>query len=175
MAVRHVCPPGGHLWPRLVGAGLRLHQEDRSGSRSSNWMMGGWQGERQETSSSDPFLRSSAGTSDSTTGSPIPVFLPTMLEHFPFKVRSMRLNFCLPSNPHLRFILFTHTHHRFLVEVESGYTGRQYHTSIHAADVLRTLHVLCTRGGVWSQTKCSSLGEFAVNTKPWSRLLSRPE
>ena len=43
--------------------------------------------------------------------------------------------------------------------MESGYTGKLYHCSTHAADVLRTLHVLCTRGGIWKDTQCSDLGE----------------
>ena len=49
---------------------------------------------------------------------------------------------------------------RFLIEVEAGYTGKLYHCSAHAADVLRTLHVLCTRGGIWKDTQCSDLGRW---------------
>ena len=31
--------------------------------------------------------------------------------------------------------------------------------------MLRTLHVLCSRGGVWAQTQCSKLGEaFALGS-----------
>ena len=40
---------------------------------------------------------------------------------------------------------------RFLIEVEAGYTGKLYHCSAHAADVLRSLHVLATRGGILQQ------------------------
>lgn len=49
----------------------------------------------------------------------------------------------------------THTHspvpditHRFLVAVEDRYMDNPYHNRMHAADVLRTLHVIMTRGGV---------------------------
>lgn len=49
--------------------------------------------------------------------------------------------------------------HRYLIEIEMGYTGDSlYHCSGHAADVLRTLHVLCTRGGIWKEINCSDLG-----------------
>ena len=49
----------------------------------------------------------------------------------------------------------------FLLEVEEGYNlykGQHYHCSTHAADVLRTLHVLCTRGGIWKGSHASELG-----------------
>ena len=45
--------------------------------------------------------------------------------------------------------------------VEDGYKGQHYHCSIHAADVLRTLHVVATKGGVWQGTHCTEIGESA--------------
>jgi len=50
----------------------------------------------------------------------------------------------------------------FLIAVEEGYNffkGQHYHCSTHAADVLRTLHVLCTRGEIWKGTNSSDLGD----------------
>lgn len=37
---------------------------------------------------------------------------------------------------------------RFLLRIEEGYLQDIYHSRAHAADVLRSLHVLLTRGGV---------------------------
>ena len=37
---------------------------------------------------------------------------------------------------------------RFLVALEDNYSYNPYHNRMHAADVLRTLHVIMTRGGV---------------------------
>ena len=34
---------------------------------------------------------------------------------------------------------------RFLLHVEEGYSSNPYHSSTHAADVLRTLHVVLTQ------------------------------
>ncbi|GAX75319.1 hypothetical protein CEUSTIGMA_g2764.t1 [Chlamydomonas eustigma] len=51
---------------------------------------------------------------------------------------------------------------RFLMEVESGYTEKNYHCATHGADVLRTLHVLGTRGGIWRDTHCSEVGIIAM-------------
>ena len=48
------------------------------------------------------------------------------------------------------------------MEVEAGYKGQHYHCSIHAADVLRTLHVLSTQGGVWHGTNCTEIGAWKV-------------
>ena len=68
--------------------------------------------------------------------------------------------FCfLLSVSSLSFFLW----HSFLIEVEDGYNiykGQHYHCSTHAADVLRTLHVLCTRGGIWKGTNASDLSKF---------------
>ena len=38
--------------------------------------------------------------------------------------------------------------HRFLHRVEEGYKANAYHNSSHAADVLKTLHVLLHRSGL---------------------------
>jgi hypothetical protein len=35
-----------------------------------------------------------------------------------------------------------------LFRLEDNYSNNPYHNRIHAADVLRTLHVILTRGGV---------------------------
>ncbi|GAX75322.1 hypothetical protein CEUSTIGMA_g2767.t1 [Chlamydomonas eustigma] len=52
---------------------------------------------------------------------------------------------------------------RFLLKIEDGYPkGELYHCSTHAADVLRTMYVLCTRGGVWEGIRCSHLGVLAM-------------
>ncbi|GAX75324.1 hypothetical protein CEUSTIGMA_g2769.t1 [Chlamydomonas eustigma] len=52
---------------------------------------------------------------------------------------------------------------RFLLKIEDGYPkGELYHCSTHAADVLRTMYVLCTRGGVWERIRCSHLGVLAM-------------
>eukprot|EP00798_Chlamydomonas_sp_ICE-L_P016252 gene16252-22428_t len=37
---------------------------------------------------------------------------------------------------------------RFLIRIEDGYPPNPYHCKEHAADVLRTLHVIATRGGL---------------------------
>ncbi|KAJ9514368.1 hypothetical protein QJQ45_012283 [Haematococcus lacustris] len=37
---------------------------------------------------------------------------------------------------------------RFLCTIEAGYRQNPYHNRMHAADVLRTLHVIMTRGGI---------------------------
>ncbi len=37
---------------------------------------------------------------------------------------------------------------RYLITVEDRYNHNPYHNRIHAADVLRTLHVIMTRGGI---------------------------
>lgn len=50
----------------------------------------------------------------------------------------------------------------YLIEVEAGYKGQHYHCSTHAADVLRTLHVLGTRGGVWQYSGCSEVSVLAM-------------
>lgn len=35
---------------------------------------------------------------------------------------------------------------RWLIKLEAGYRDNPYHNCIHAADVLRSAHLLCTRG-----------------------------
>ena len=37
---------------------------------------------------------------------------------------------------------------RFLIRIEEGYPNNPYHCRTHAADVLRSLHVVLNRGGV---------------------------
>eukprot|EP00195_Chlamydomonas_chlamydogama_P005551 CAMPEP_0202896684 /NCGR_PEP_ID=MMETSP1392-20130828/5636_1 /ASSEMBLY_ACC=CAM_ASM_000868 /TAXON_ID=225041 /ORGANISM="Chlamydomonas chlamydogama, Strain SAG 11-48b" /LENGTH=2072 /DNA_ID=CAMNT_0049582125 /DNA_START=504 /DNA_END=6722 /DNA_ORIENTATION=+ len=37
---------------------------------------------------------------------------------------------------------------RFLVHIEDGYANHPYHNRTHAADVLRTMHIIMTRGGL---------------------------
>eukprot|EP00195_Chlamydomonas_chlamydogama_P006345 CAMPEP_0202897216 /NCGR_PEP_ID=MMETSP1392-20130828/6039_1 /ASSEMBLY_ACC=CAM_ASM_000868 /TAXON_ID=225041 /ORGANISM="Chlamydomonas chlamydogama, Strain SAG 11-48b" /LENGTH=1191 /DNA_ID=CAMNT_0049582803 /DNA_START=21 /DNA_END=3596 /DNA_ORIENTATION=- len=50
---------------------------------------------------------------------------------------------------------------RFLLKLEDGYdTDNPYHNRIHAADVVRTLHVISTRGGVLRSAHC--LGDPGV-------------
>ncbi|GAX85763.1 hypothetical protein CEUSTIGMA_g13178.t1 [Chlamydomonas eustigma] len=54
---------------------------------------------------------------------------------------------------------------KFLMEIEEGYSlfkGQHYHCSTHAADVLRTLHVLMTRGGLSRNACLPDLGVFAM-------------
>lgn len=55
---------------------------------------------------------------------------------------------------------------RFLIDIEAGYSdnfvGIRYHCSTHAADVLRTLHAICTRGGLWVQAQVSDIGILAM-------------
>jgi len=47
-----------------------------------------------------------------------------------------------------RFGISGRTLARFLRAVEAGYQGNPYHNKTHAADVLQSVHVLLTRGGV---------------------------
>merc|ERR1712216_261201 len=45
---------------------------------------------------------------------------------------------------------------KFLIRIENGYPSNPYHNRIHAADVLRTLHVLIQRGGLKQQGYCDA-------------------
>lgn len=47
---------------------------------------------------------------------------------------------------------------RYLVAVEDNYRDNPYHNRIHAADVLRTLHCIMTRGGVRQVGACRRRG-----------------
>ena len=55
---------------------------------------------------------------------------------------------------------------RFLIDIEAGYSdnfvGIRYHCAAHAADVLRTLHAICTRGGLWVHAQVSDIGIFSM-------------
>lgn len=51
---------------------------------------------------------------------------------------------------------------RWLVRVEDGYRANPYHNKIHAADVLRTSHVLLTRGGCGGAPAPDDLTQLAV-------------
>uniref|UniRef100_A0A7R9VPE0 PDEase domain-containing protein n=1 Tax=Chlamydomonas euryale TaxID=1486919 RepID=A0A7R9VPE0_9CHLO len=51
---------------------------------------------------------------------------------------------------------------RYLLSVECGYRRDLYHCGTHAADVLRTLHVVCTRGGVWEGLDLPDSARFAM-------------
>ena len=48
---------------------------------------------------------------------------------------------------------------RYLQRIEEGYKEGIYHCRAHAADVLRNMHVLLTRGGVLSTLSSSSAAE----------------
>ena len=51
---------------------------------------------------------------------------------------------------------------RWLINVEDGYTGRLYHSNVHAADVLQSLHTLVTRGRVASQSQLNELSVLSM-------------
>ena len=55
---------------------------------------------------------------------------------------------------------------RFLIRIEDGYPPNPYHCRTHAADVLRTLHVVSIRGGVLQRTAPAVLeaGDFRSST-----------
>jgi hypothetical protein len=46
---------------------------------------------------------------------------------------------------------------RFLMRIEEGYPSNPYHCRTHAADVLRSLHVVLNRGGVAASVVAASL------------------
>lgn len=50
---------------------------------------------------------------------------------------------------------------KFLMRVEEGYPNNPYHNRIHAADVLRSLHVLVVRGGLITQGYCDEIALMA--------------
>ena len=45
---------------------------------------------------------------------------------------------------------------RFLIRIEEGYPSNPYHCRTHAADVLRSLHVVLNRGGVMTAVTAAS-------------------
>ncbi|GAX79398.1 hypothetical protein CEUSTIGMA_g6839.t1 [Chlamydomonas eustigma] len=51
---------------------------------------------------------------------------------------------------------------RFLMEIENGYTEKYYHCAAHGADVLRSLHVICTAGRIFQDIRCSEIGILAM-------------
>lgn len=50
---------------------------------------------------------------------------------------------------------------KLLICIENRYPNNPYHNRIHAADVLRTLHVLVTQGGLKQQGFCDDVSLFA--------------
>ena len=48
------------------------------------------------------------------------------------------------------------------MEIESGYQCQHYHCASHGADVLRTLHVLCSRGGIWDTVRSPDIGVLGM-------------
>lgn len=51
---------------------------------------------------------------------------------------------------------------RWLVRLEDGYRANPYHNRIHAADVLRSAHVLLSRGGCTGAQGPDDITQLAV-------------
>ncbi|KAF5830629.1 hypothetical protein DUNSADRAFT_14253 [Dunaliella salina] len=50
---------------------------------------------------------------------------------------------------------------KFLMKIEDGYPRNPYHNRVHAADVLRSLHVLVLRGGLIDYGYCDDINLFS--------------
>ena len=61
-------------------------------------------------------------------------------------------------------LVFPLPHHRFLVKVTEGYQACPYHSRTHAADVLRTAHVIATRAGMAFSTAAAAAEQDTVPT-----------
>lgn len=57
---------------------------------------------------------------------------------------------------------------RFFMYIEQGYPQNPYHNASHAADVLRNLHVILTRGGALAALSASAQAE---NAKPSGQVM----
>jgi hypothetical protein len=60
---------------------------------------------------------------------------------------------------------------RWLTRIEDGYPDNPYHNRTHAADVVRTAHVVCTRGGLLAGTQADELTLLALYLSAVSSLL----
>lgn len=63
----------------------------------------------------------------------------------------------VPHMPHVSM-----SPRRFLKQVEDAYLPNPYHSKTHAADVLQTLHVCVTRGGMLGSGYADPLAQLAA-------------
>ncbi len=72
------------------------------------------------------------------------------------------LHYPFPFATHApQFDLDEHRLARFLIRAEEGYPNNPYHNRMHAADVLRSTHVLATRGGLIHTGYCDDMALLA--------------